>query len=711
MSSVQSGHGQREDGARMPHVQFVQALENGMSARLLPLLMETIQAEKDALGRRMRGEAPPADGPEDIANLNIIAGQITAYERRWRERFGRALRNWPDPPDQAAADAFGLVSDEELQAQLIGQPVTGALERRHADVLDTIDKRLWSLAAVMGGRVRPENPFSPRHVVDGFLQAFTAADCGQRLRGALLGHCERLAGERLAEAYAWCNRQLADAGFALASASDYATLAATTVSARSGPADVAKLQVWGPDNALAPTEASWRVAGSDDRPGHSGALRGVALRHAARVRRDGGAGRNGQARELRSGEFLAALSLLQGEATPLRNPTAGYGPAMREGLSRVAGSLGIDSNSTAPSPDQDDALDVVGGLFDHLATHYHLSDQARAGLTLLALPCLRLALAEPGLFDPPQSPALRVLSQLVELWDGNRKDSPAATALHELADAVAQQVAEEYHGDGLVFESALQRLETTLAPLRRRAAISERRAWQAIEGGERLEAARRAADRELQARLSDGPMLPAVAAFLQEQWRQSLAQAWLRSGPESERYAAALALGDAIVRLDADAAMAEGAPIAARLVALQPGLQECYLACGLDEQGAGSLLAGLVAEFANPDAPRALHEFIPLSQDGGDAAGAQSAAGGDGMEPGRTLVHMQDGAPLRPLRLAWRSPLSGTCLLVSPQGARELLLAPTELAAMLADGRLLPRPPEGPVEAALRQLETASERG
>src|SRR5699024_107358 len=137
-------------------------------------------------------------------------------------RFGRALRNWPDPPDQAAADAFGLVSDEELQAQLIGQPVTGALERRHADVLDTIDKRLWSLAAVMGGRVRPENPFSPRHVVDGFLQAFTAADCGQRLRGELLGHCERLAGKRLAEAYAWCNRQLADAGFALASASDYA---------------------------------------------------------------------------------------------------------------------------------------------------------------------------------------------------------------------------------------------------------------------------------------------------------------------------------------------------------------------------------------------------------------------------------------------------------------------------------------------------------
>src|SRR5690554_4809884 len=280
MSSAQSSDGPR-GGARIPHAQLMQSLEGAMVARLLPLLVEVMQAEQQALRDRMRGDAPPADGPDDIANLNIIAGQITVYERRWRSRFGQPLQNWPDLPAAVVGGPVGLVSEEQLQAQLIGQPVIEALQRRHGDILDTIEKRLWSLAAAMGAQGRPDNPFSPRHVVESFLYAFTASDCGPRLREALLRHCERLAGERLRDAYAWCNRQLADAGFALASVSDYATLAATTVGTR-GAADVAKLDVWGADNALAPAEASWRVARGGEQGPRRDALRSDVLRHAAR---------------------------------------------------------------------------------------------------------------------------------------------------------------------------------------------------------------------------------------------------------------------------------------------------------------------------------------------------------------------------------------------------------------------------------------------
>lgn len=704
MSSVQSSDGPRKGGARIPHAQLVQSLANGMVAQLLPLVMDVLKAELEEQRRRMRGGSPPDDGPEDIANLNIIAGQITAYERRWRQCFGEPLQAWPDRPTAESRGAVGLVSDEELQAQLIGQPVIEALERRHGDILDTIEKRLWSLAAAMGGQVRPANPFSPRHVVEAFLHTFTASDCSPRLRDALLRHVERLAGERLGEAYAWCNRQLAEAGFALASVSDYATLAATTVGAR-GVADVAKLDVWGADNAIAPAEASWRHARGDSREPRRDALRGDVLRHAARARREAAGGRAPGVRDLREEEFLAVLSLLQGESAPLQGVQDGYAGAMRAGLSRVAGSLGIDSASALPSAAQEDALDVVGSLFDQLDGRHLLSDPARAWLARLALPYLRLALSDPRMFDLPQPPAMQVLSQLVGLWDGNRRAGPSDAELHDLADAAARQVVEEeFHGDEAVFGRALQRLEQTLEPLRRRASISERRAWQAIEGGERLDAARRAADAELVARLRAQPLLPAVAAFLAEQWRQSLAQAWLRAGPGSDRYAEAVALGDALVGLDVDASRAEGAPVADRLIALQPKLHACHLACGLDEQGATALLSTLVAEFANPDAPRSLHGFTPLAKSpaGDDPA---AAAGIEGLEPGRILVQVEGGEPVRALRLAWRSPLSGASLLVNAQGTRELLLAPGELAAMLADGKLLPRPPEGPVEAALLRLE------
>src|SRR5690554_5183668 len=333
MSSAQSSGGTRRGGARIPHAELVQSLASGMVAQLLPLVMDVLKAELEELRRRMRADSPPDDGPEDIANLNIIAGQITAYERRWREKFGEALQRWPDPPAQVSRGAVGLVSDEELQAQLIGQPVIEALERRHGDMLDTIEKRLWSLAAAMGGQVRPDNPFSPRHVVESFLHTFTASDCGPRLRDALLRHCERLAGQRLGEAYDWCNRQLAESGLALASVSDYATLAATTVGAR-GVADVAKLDVWGADNALAPAQASWRVAREGGEPRRD-VLRGDALRHAARSRRDAAGARADGVRDMREEEILAVMSLLQGESAPLEGTDDGYSQAMRAGLSRV----------------------------------------------------------------------------------------------------------------------------------------------------------------------------------------------------------------------------------------------------------------------------------------------------------------------------------------------------------------------------------------
>src|SRR5690606_39765883 len=221
---------------------------------------------------------------------------------------------------------------------------------------------------------------------------------------------------------------------------------------------------------------------------------------------------------------------------------------------------------------------------------------------------------EPRLFERPAPPAMELLARLVA-WGAANLAGPGHDAQrHGLADAAARELVDEYHGDAGVFARVLARLEAALEPLERRAAISARRAWQAIEGGERLDAARQAADRELAARLLDRPLLPAVAGFLQDQWRQSLAQAWLRTGPESRRYAEAVALGDALVRLDADAALGEGAAVAGRLIDLQPALQECYLACGLDASGAGTLMAGLVAEFANPDMPRRIHAFDPLAK-------------------------------------------------------------------------------------------------
>lgn len=702
---VQSMGGQREGRGRNAHAQLVQSLCHGMLGSLQPLLLASVTAERDGLARAVAAGSAPAGASDDLANLNIIARDITSYERRWRARFDRILQGWPRPATGGQA-AFSLVSDDQLQGQLISQPVAEALSHRHADILDALDRRLWTLAAALGAEQRPDNPFAPRELVDAFLETFPPADCGAGLRAALLRRFERLAAARLGAAYDWCNRQLAEAGLALAGTSDYAALAVTMVAGQRPAPHAARLQVWGADNALEPVRASWRATAPDDSPAGE-SIRGAALRHAARLRRErAGRHRPPGMRVLRNEEFLAVLSLLQVESAPLRGVGAGHAAAARKALATTAESLGIDSSTATLSAEQDDVVDVVGSLFDALANGHVLQPEARQSLACLMLPFLRMALEDARLFECGQPAAMRLLARVVELWDGNGRTSGLEAQLHALADTAAREVVADYHGDGAVVAGAMERLESAMSPLLRRASISERRAWQAIEGGERLEAARLAADREYAARVDGRLLLPAVAAFLQEHWRQVLVQAWLRAGPGSQRFAEMAVLGDDLVRLDGVAAGGEGASVAAALIELQPKLRGCCQACGLDAPAAETVIATLVGELALPDAARLPHGFTPLAK--APPADAQpGAAPCHDLQPPRRLVHAGGDGPPRALRLAWRSPLSHRFLLVNAQGTREYLLDGAELASMMADGRLLLRPVEDPVEAALQQMERA----
>lgn len=119
MEVVQSRGGHHEGRGRNAHASLVQSLGQGMLGMLQPLLLASVTAERDRLARAKADGSAPAGAAEDLANLNIIAGDITVYERRWRVRFDGVLRAWPRPA-AAGQTAFSLVSDVELQGQLIG---------------------------------------------------------------------------------------------------------------------------------------------------------------------------------------------------------------------------------------------------------------------------------------------------------------------------------------------------------------------------------------------------------------------------------------------------------------------------------------------------------------------------------------------------------------------------------------------------------------
>jgi hypothetical protein len=686
--------------------QFLDALKRGFAARLLPLLADAQAAAEAELRRRMVAEQAPDSLGDQLTSLILLRRDASRYERRWHERIGDPFVDWPRRTDRAARlDAYALVSDDELQAQLIGQPVIEALERRFGDVLDIIDSRLWSLAASLGGESRPGNPFAPRSLIEGLLATFPIAECDAELRHALLRQYERLAGDRLGEIYTWVNTQLADAGYAMSGTSDYATLIAQP--GGSAGEGVDRTALWSHDNALRPTESSWRKARAQggDAPD---AARGNLLRQRMRAMRERAAeqAQAGAAtrREFSDKEFLSVLSLQQGNETPARAAavTGATGPHLREALMQGAAGLGMSRDTSAPSPAQEDAIDLAGALFDGLRMHSTLSPEADVRLARLAWPYLRLALDDPYLFDEPDHPAMKVLSILVSLWDGNARAGEQDAELHALANEIADGVANDCHGNTVAFDRALATLESRLEPLRKRTEIAERRAWQSILGRERLQAARANADAQLAQRLQGRVLLASVAEFLNDQWRQSLVHAWLREGSGSDRYCDALAVGDAIIAVDEDAAHARGRAVAEGLLALEQPLRDCYVACGLDESGANTLLAALVSEIAQPDAKRTPPEFTPLA--GEPAQAPQDTDAAPVLAPGQTVLRHAPGAAAQWLRVAWISPVSGRHLLVNRQGMREALMSADEIAAGIAGGELLPRSTLAPVEAVLQDL-------
>ncbi|MCD9047626.1 DUF1631 family protein [Luteimonas sp. MHLX1A] len=678
-------------------------LRRGMCTRLAPLLAEAIAAARRECDGLALQDPPPPGLLEDRTDLLLLTRQSTSYERRWQERFLQGTQGWPHTDGAPAqGDAYALVSDDELQAQLIGEPVIGALERRHADILDTIDRRLYSLAACLGSQSRPGNPFAPRALVQAYLGAVTVHDCNPRVRAAVLRHYERQAGDRLGDLYTWLNSELADAGYAMASGSEEAMLLGSVGIA------TGRDTVWSQGNALAPRASTWRPqAGQPAAPRRTpaDAVRGNLLRERVRRARpaDG-------AREMRAEELLALLSLLQAEPDALLavRGQPSIGRVLRDCLSQVGERIGIQHGTAVPAQVQDDTIELLGRLFDELASSHALGPAALDRLARLTLPFLRLALEDAYLFDEaPGHPALQVLARLVECWDANPCELPAEQELHTLADQVAQAIIDEYHGNNGLFEQLLRRMDQAIEPLQRRAELAEKRVWQAIRGRERLAAARRDADARLHVLLMRGPLLPSVGEFLAEPWRQLLVQTWLRDGVDSVRYRDAVALGEAMQRLDADARSGVGRAVADGLIAIEPALRDCCAACGLDADAATRLLSGLVADLAQPDAPRTPQAMTPLAPEG-DGFDPVTHGVSPGIEPlavGQRVVDQRPGVAPRMLRLAWRSPISSASLLVNLQGARERLCTAAELAGAIARGELLPRPLPGPVDAALRRLE------
>ena len=328
----------------------------------------------------------------------------------------------------------------------------------------------------------------------------------------------------------------------------------------------------------------------------------------------------------------------------------------------TASRLGIDASQTCFAPDQADAVDITGRVFARLLQAHALSPAARHRLEPIALPYLRLVQADSTLFDLPEHPMQRLLAYLASLWDANDEASDANRRLAALADAAARSLADMQAPDVAGIEAALTTLEAALEPYCDHARDAEHAVRMTSQTRGRMQQSRRQADRQVEALLRAHRLLPSVAAFLSDQWRQRLIRSRPDAGTDGEGMPALLQLGRDLVALDAESASGHGRSVAAQLLKMEPSLRECCLASGMPDSDVDRLLSAMVAEFASPDTRRETHRLPHVREvlDPGDPI----------LPVGTVFVLQQDEGRFMRLKVVWHDPDTGSHALVDRHGQR-----------------------------------------
>lgn len=644
---------------------------------------------------------------------------------------------------------LSLVPEHELESRLAARHLAGALMRVCKPVLGRLDRRLGWIAG--GVELDADsNPIGPEHIGVAVHEAFANCELAPEVRLVLIKLCERDLVPTAARLYEALDQQLVRAGVlpggpvrsrapsrpSPAAAADalfeqvpeephggYGAGWGDAVAEDHSPAWAARfMQRW--------SETRGAMQGGFDGP-HGAAQAGEAgpgmlldalhqlLQHSRQMR--GGAEQvaddiqsaQAQQRPLSQREMLSVLSLLQ--ATPTATLSAAIGDE-RESLSQRlksevltnASQLGMDPSSARLDPKDEDAIDLVGMLFDVMLDERDLAGRPRELIGRLVVPFVKVALLDRRMFVQKTHPARRLLNALAEACEGNQGESAAERTLLAKVEEIIERLVAEFNENLAIFMTLEEEFRDFLEQHRRRVEITERRAAEIQRGQERLELARARAQSELSMRTEDMQLPQAVADFLRNPWQHHVTLALLRDGEDGEAFVEAMALADGLLDEVAEAQRhIVGKPW---LQAWQPGLRKVFASIGLHGDAADAAIGALhdtlqavadarpelekplpeLPELALPQ-PAAVEHPNPIELVGGTDTLDFDHADADYIRKlpvGAWLDFIDKDGRVQAGKLSWVSPISSRLLFVNRRGVRFCVASPEELAVMVRLGRL-----------------------
>lgn len=649
---------------------------------------------------------------------------------------------------------LSLVPEHVLESRLAVRNFAVVLLRDWKPVLARLDRRLGWIAG--GLELNADtNPISPEHIGVAIHEAFADCELAPEVRLVLIKLCERDLHGPIGKRYEKLDEQLAAAGV-MPQMSAPRKPAPRPPTPRNELDDLVdaldpEAQARGDDGAapawarrfadrwaasrgrMQSAQAAYQEAGEAEAMNNNQGMLLEALhellQQTRHVREDATSAASvavGQQRPLSQREMMSVLSLLQ--ATPsatLRAAIGEDGESLAQRLkSEVlsgATQLGVDPAQARLDPQDEDAIDLVGMLFDVMLDERDLEGRSRELIGRLVVPFVKVAMLDRRMFVQKTHPARKLLNSLAEACEGNTGESQAERVLMGKVEEIIERLVAEFNENLAIFLTLEEEFRDFLTQHRRRIEIAERRAAETQRGQEKLEVARTRAASELEWRVEDQPLPQAIDEFLRQPWQHHLTLAVLREGDDGAAVSEALALADGLLEEVSEARRhVVGKPW---LQAWQPVLRKVFASVGVHADAATTAIDALhdtlqaIAE-SRPELERALPELPQVvlpAPPAADAGGVELEGKVDvtdfdnadadrfrGMEIGSWLDFVDKDGKVQAGKLSWVSPISSRLLFVNRRGVRFCVASPEELAVMVRLGRLRPHIDDGAFDSAMQ---------
>lgn len=684
------------------------------------------------------------DGSPYLHAMRSLRTSRAPVERGFREHLDQGFEALerqarPAPAKAAGAQELSLVEESELEEHLAANLTAEAVMRIHGGQLDELASRLSRLFGV-AQLDAATNPVSALGLASLIRGAHKDVDVPADVRMVLFKYYERELIHDLRDLLTDLNARLAAAGFHPS--------AAQKPVARPAPA--------GQPPAMQPPPMSPDgYAGAASDYGYANAAQQAAaaapedraiydalfqLLHAWRPEHQPGGARvqapgAQDQRPMAAPEMMSVLSLLQGSvpssvSEAIRRPEASLAVLLKNELLQSASRIGLPPEKVSISQDDEDAVDLVGMLFDVMFDERDFEEGSRTLISRLVVPFVKAAVMDRRLFLYKTHPARRLLNSLAEACEGNRGEGPQERELLQKAESTVDRLIAEFNEDIAIFETLEQELRAFLDQHRRRVELAERRAAEAQRGQERLEQARDLAAKELEQRTRGLKPTPAMEEFLGRSWTHHLSMIALREGPESASWQSALGLADRLLDLVPREGVATK-PITASMQALREPIEIVLASSGITGDAASDLMRAMADSLElmalgltpPPVAVPTLENVVPMPERRASSVAAElkprlEVVGGtdsltvsdDDVELMRALkvgtwIHIagEDGKH-HPVKLSWVSPISARLMFVNRRGVRVLVASVEELAAMKQEGNLLVREQENVFDQVLHRV-------